>query len=52
MGNSKQGMSEVDAINIYGEFIYTHKFSERDMLWPIPGVEIERNEALKQNPGW
>lgn len=49
---ASKAMSEVDAINIYGEFIYTHKFSERDMLWPIPGVEIERNEALKQNPGW
>ena len=49
---ASKAMSEVDAINIYGEFLYTHKFSERDMLWPIPGVEIERNEALKQNPGW
>jgi hypothetical protein len=44
--------SDVDAVNIYGEFLYTHRFSERDMLWPIPGVEIERNPGLTQNPGW
>jgi hypothetical protein len=44
--------SNVNAINIYGEFLYTHRFSERDMLWPIPGVEIERNPELIQNPGW
>jgi tetratricopeptide (TPR) repeat protein len=44
--------SNVDAVNIYGEFLYTHKFVERDMLWPIPGVEIERNPELTQNPGW
>ena len=42
----------VDAVNIYGELIYEHVFTERDMLWPIPGVEIERNKALTQNPGW
>ncbi|MDR0395377.1 MAG: RagB/SusD family nutrient uptake outer membrane protein [Tannerella sp.] len=45
-------MTDVDAVNIYGEFLYTHKFNERDMLWPIPGVEIERNPELIQNPGW
>jgi hypothetical protein len=46
-------MSNVNAINIYGEFLYTHKFNERDMLWPIPGVEIERNPALApNNTGW
>jgi tetratricopeptide (TPR) repeat protein len=44
--------SNVDAVNIYGEFLYTHRFNERDMLWPIPGVEIERNPELIQNPGW
>ena len=41
-----------DAVNIYGEPIYTHLFTERDMLWPIPGVERERNKELTQNPGW
>lgn len=45
-------LNNVDAINIYGEPIYTHLFTERDMLWPIPGVERERNDALTQNPGW
>lgn len=42
----------VDAVNIYGELLYTHEFTERDMLWPIPGVERERNKELTQNPGW
>ena len=45
-------ISNVDAVNIYGEFLYTHKFTERDMLWPIPAVEIERNPNLTKNPGW
>lgn len=50
---ASKAMSDVDAINIYGELIYTHKFEQRDMLWPIPGVEIERNPALApNNPGW
>ena len=45
-------LNNVDADNIYGEPIYTHLFTERDMLWPIPGVERERNKELTQNPGW
>ena len=45
-------LNNVDAVNIYGEPIYTHVFTERDMLWPIPGVERERNKELTQNPGW
>ena len=45
-------LNNVDAVNIYGEPIYTHLFTERDMLWPRPGVERERNDALTQNPGW
>ena len=45
-------LNNVDAVNIYGEPIYTHLFNERDMLWPIPGVERERNKELTQNPGW
>lgn len=36
-------LNNVDAVNIYGEPIYTHLFTERDMLWPIPGVERERD---------
>lgn len=49
---ARKALDNVDAVNIYGEPIYTHLFTERDMLWPIPGVEIERNPSLKQNPGW
>ena len=45
-------LNNVDAVNIYGEPIYTPLFTERDMLWPIPGVERERNKELTQNPGW
>ena len=45
-------LNNVDAVNIYGEPIYTHLFTERDMLWPIPGAERERNKELTQNPGW
>ena len=45
-------LNNVDAVNIYGEPIYTHLFTERNMLWPIPGVERERNKELTQNPGW
>ena len=45
-------LNNVDAVNIYGEPIYTHLFTERDMLWPIPGVERERNKELTQNAGW
>ena len=45
-------LNNVDAVNIYGEPIYTHLFTERDMLWPISGVERERNKELTQNPGW
>ena len=47
-----KALNNVDAVNIYGEPIYTHLFTERDMLWPIPGVERERNKELTQNPGW
>ena len=45
-------ISNKDRLSIYGEFLYTQKFTERDMLWPIPAVEIERNPALTRNPGW
>ena len=45
-------LNNVDAVNIYGEPIYTHLFTERDMLWPIPGVERARNKELTQNPGY
>ncbi|RHU22100.1 RagB/SusD family nutrient uptake outer membrane protein [Parabacteroides sp. TM07-1AC] len=32
---------------------YKRIFADRDYLWPIPGLEIERNPALApNNPGW
>ena len=49
---ASKALKGVDAVNIYGELLYTHEFTERDMLWPIPGVERERNKELTQNPGW
>ena len=27
-------------------------FAEKNYLWPVPLVQIERNPALGQNPGW
>jgi tetratricopeptide (TPR) repeat protein len=40
-------------VNIYGETLFQRKFTERDMLWPVPAVEIEQNPDLKpNNPGW
>lgn len=32
--------------------LYTRKVTDRDYLWPIPSGEIDKNEALEQNPGW
>ena len=49
---ASKALKGVDAVNIYGELLYTHEFTERDMLLPIPGVERERNKELTQNPGW
>ncbi|MDR1153577.1 MAG: RagB/SusD family nutrient uptake outer membrane protein [Bacteroidales bacterium] len=42
------------AKNIYGENLYARQFTKRDLLWPVPAVEIERNPALEnqQNPDW
>lgn len=32
---------------------YKRIFADRDYLWPILGLEIERNPALApNNPGW
>lgn len=42
-----------DVYAITGVRLVTRVFTEKDMLWPVPGVEIERNPALKpNNPGW
>jgi hypothetical protein len=57
-GTAKSVMSGRYAVNIYnvfnGEngFLYQCSFTDRDYLWPIPAVEIERNPLLEQNPGW
>lgn len=37
---------------VTGKLQYTHKFAERDYLWPIPATEIEVNPTLTNNPGW
>ncbi len=42
-----------DVYGATGQRMMTRSFNDRDMLWPVPGVEIERNPALKpNNPGW
>jgi len=51
-GIAKQVLSGRPALSIYGQTQYVHSFTDRDMLWPIPAVEIERNNALTSNPGW
>jgi hypothetical protein len=50
-GIAREVLSERPARSIYGNVQYTHKFGDRDMLWPIPGVEIDRT-GIEQNPGW
>ncbi len=38
---------------ITGKRLFTRKFDpNRDYLWPIPSDEIDKNDKLKQNPGW
>lgn len=51
-GIAKDVLAKRPARNIYGGVQYTHEFVDRDWLWPIPGVEIERNPAIEQNPNW
>ena len=42
-----------DVYGITGRRLVTRVFTEKDLLWPVPGVEIERNPDLKpNNPGW
>lgn len=42
-----------DVFGITGKRLLTRTFTEKDMLWPVPGVEIERNPNLKpNNKGW
>jgi len=28
------------------------KFTEKNLLWPVPQIQLERNPALGNNPGW
>lgn len=38
---------------VTGAVLTSRVFTERDMLWPVPGVAIERNPNLApNNPGW
>lgn len=32
--------------------LYTRSVTDRDLLWPIPPTEIDKNPALEQNPMW
>lgn len=41
--------------NVYGftgKRLLTKEFTDRDMLWPIPGEEMDINPNLVNNPGW
>ncbi|PXV65907.1 putative outer membrane starch-binding protein [Dysgonomonas alginatilytica] len=41
--------------NVYGftgKRLLTKVFIDRDMLWPIPGEEMDINPNLVNNPGW
>lgn len=51
-GIAKDVLHNRPALGIYGNVLYTHLFADRDILWPIPAVERERNPNLDQNPGW
>lgn len=41
-----------DAIDIFGDLMYSRSYQPRHELWPIPLVEMDRNRNLVQNPGW
>lgn len=51
-GIAKQTLSGRTSLSIYGQVQYTRSFTDRDELWPIPAVEIERNPDLAPNPNW
>ncbi|MDR0844526.1 MAG: RagB/SusD family nutrient uptake outer membrane protein, partial [Tannerella sp.] len=57
-GTAKSVMNGRAAVNIYNVFsgdngfLYKCVFTDRDYLWPVPAVEIERNPLIEQNPGW
>ena len=41
-----------DAIDIFGNTVFTRTYDPRMELWPVSPYEIERSPALTQNPGW
>lgn len=42
-----------DAIDIFGNTVFTRTYDPRMELWPISPYEIERSPALSpNNPGW
>ena len=51
-GVAKSKLSGVVEKNIIGANLYTRSFEDRDLLWPIPGQEIETNDLLEPNPYW
>ena len=51
-GLAKSMLNNFVEKTITGSNLYTRKFEDRDLLWPIPGQEIETNDLLTQNPGW
>lgn len=51
--SEQNGGKAKSVYGITGKTLLSRTFTERDMLWPIPGVEVERNPNLKpNNPGW
>lgn len=45
-------LSNKNEYGFTGTRLFTRIVTERDYLWPIPATEIEKNDALIQNPGW
>lgn len=41
-----------DVYGFTGKRLMTKDFTDRDMLWPIPGEEMDINPNLVNNPGW
>jgi len=39
-------------LDILGNALYTNKCVDKDLLWPIPLTEMDRNPNLTQNSGW
>lgn len=38
--------------DILGNVLYTNTCADKDLLWPIPLTEMDRNPNLVQNSGW